>query len=142
LNKSHPRQILCDHIAWKRDQPPTEPTTATTSETTTQEQSTESLAPGVTTAGLVNPIALQSAHQQVLLADGFVANTTYENLANGTVQYRTHQQTIAGPGGEQAIQRATDQYRPVAPEFTVRVSTADGVELLEESLGWESATTP
>jgi len=67
----------------------------------------EDLAPGVTAEGIVNPVALLSAHQGTLLADGFVVNVTYENVANDTVQWRTTQHTVAGPGGERARQRST-----------------------------------
>jgi hypothetical protein len=86
------------------------PTPTTTRSPTTTEppgNDTEPLAPGVTGEGIVNPIALLSAHQRELLADGFVANVTYENVGNGTVQWRTTQRTIAGPGGERAVLSGT-----------------------------------
>jgi hypothetical protein len=65
------------------------------------------LAPGVTAEGITNPIALQSAHQRRLLADGFVVGVTYENVAGGTVQQRSTQRVVAGPGGERARQHST-----------------------------------
>jgi len=89
---------------------PTTTSTATPERTSTATPTVtpdETLAPGITAAGIVNPVALQSAHQQTMLADGFVVNVTYENVANGTVQWRTTQHTVAGPGGERALQRTT-----------------------------------
>ncbi|MFT4892128.1 MAG: hypothetical protein ACI9YT_003069 [Halobacteriales archaeon] len=65
------------------------------------------LAPGLTEAGIVNPIALQSAHRQTLLADGFASNTTYESVGDGTVQFRTSSHLVVGPGGELALERST-----------------------------------
>jgi hypothetical protein len=83
------------------------PGESTSTETPTPTPTDGVLAPGITEAGIVNPIALQSAHRQTLLADGFVSNTTYESVADGAVQFRTSSHVVAGPGGELALERAT-----------------------------------
>lgn len=64
------------------------------------------LAPGITDDGIVNPVALMSAHQRELLADGFVVNQTVVTTYDGAVGNRLLIRTTAGPGGELASQNA------------------------------------
>jgi len=87
--------------------PPVTPTATATDRSTATPALGGDLAPGITDEGVVNPVALQSAHRSALLADGFTLAVTYENVANGSVQWRTAQRIVAGPGGELALQRAT-----------------------------------
>lgn len=89
------------------DSTATETPTPTLTPTPTPTLTDDVLAPGITEDGIVNPIALGSAHRRTLLADGFVSNTTYESVADGAVQFRTSSHVVAGPGGELVLQRST-----------------------------------
>jgi hypothetical protein len=65
------------------------------------------LAPGITDDGIENPVALLSAHQRELLAEGFVVEQRVSSTYNGTPSNRLVLTTTVGPGGEVAFQNAT-----------------------------------
>jgi hypothetical protein len=80
--------------------------TPTTTPTSTPDASTE-LAPGIAREGITNPVALLSAHQRELLADGFVVDQTIASTYDGSPSNRLVMRTTVGPGGELAVQNAT-----------------------------------
>ena len=65
------------------------------------------LAPGITEDGIENPVALLSAHQRELLADGFVVEQRVSSTYNGTPSNQLVVRVTSGPGGEVAFQNAT-----------------------------------
>lgn len=87
--------------------PPSQTETPTPTATETEPADGEALAPGVTRDGIVNPVALMSAHQRELLAAGYRINQTVVNTYNGSVSNRLVVHTTAGPGGEIAYQNGT-----------------------------------
>lgn len=87
--------------------PPTTAAPTTTTAVPTTPGSNDSLAPGVTVAGIVNPVALMNAHQRALLADGFVLNQTVVVTEGGRVETRTTVRTASGPDGEVGLQTGT-----------------------------------
>ena len=85
---------------------PTQTSPPTTTETDPPVDDRQ-LAPGVTRDGIVNPVALMSAHQRELLAGGYMLNQTVVSTYNGSVSNRLVVHTTAGPGGEIAYQNGT-----------------------------------
>lgn len=85
---------------------PTAATTVTDTATTTANESGE-LAPGITRDRLVNPVALTRAHQERLLADGYVLEQTIVSTYDGNVSNRFEVRTSSGPGGELVSQNGT-----------------------------------
>jgi hypothetical protein len=77
------------------------------------------LAPGVTAEGITNPIALQSAHQRRLLADGFVVGVTYENVAGGTAGDAAVNRTVRD-AWLNTTHTTTRSPGAAGPQYTVR----------------------
>ncbi|WP_267643543.1 hypothetical protein [Haloarchaeobius amylolyticus] len=98
--------------------------------TTGDELQPGELAPGVTEAGLDNPIRLLEAHQRALLTDGFVVQQTTTVAHDGVEEVRLTQTTTAGPGGEIVRQTA----RSTGYD-------ADGTEIVTDVDLWLNQTT-
>lgn len=67
----------------------------------------QQFAPGVTRAGITNPVALLRAHQESLLSEGFVINETVTSTYNGSLSNRLVVRTTVGSNGELAYQNGT-----------------------------------
>jgi len=82
------------------------PSAIPTDSPTSTPSAADELAPGITRDGILNPVALMSAHQASLLESGFVVNQTVESTYDGQPSNRLELQTIVGPAGEVAYRTA------------------------------------
>lgn len=105
-----------------------DPTATPTSDSTATPLPTGELAPGLTDAGVENPVTLASAHQRALLADGAVVETTVEMYYESTVAERSTFRNVVGPGGERALQTGgsvrADGTDPITGEMWLNETTA------------------